>query len=110
MTGPVSFTALHPDIAEAISAAHAPPSWEGRDELEMLSHIDQVCSWLGPFLPAPELLALATVAHAGKEVTFLCDEGPTTEAMVADLAVLIGYLIRYGAALECLASERKDAS
>jgi hypothetical protein len=99
-----SFPTIHHAVATAL--ATGPVSWSGRDEPDILATIQELASWLGPFLPRPENVAIASLRLQGLEsddVVSLTYGSP--DDLLADLHVLIPYLAMVAAAIECLTDE-----
>ena len=100
-----AFARSFPDIRHALTTAarQRPATWDERDEPDVLQGIEQLCSWLGPFLPPPASVALAARELAGRESAgpFGLDHREPA-AILADLPALITYLAMVGAALECI--------
>jgi hypothetical protein len=99
-----SFPAIHQAVATV--SASEPASWAGRDEPDILATIEELASWLGPFLPRPENVAIASRALQGQESEDVVSRTyGSPDDLLADLHVLIPYLAMVAAAIECLAAE-----
>lgn len=103
---PRPFLESFPWMPEAVANASPPSPWDATDVPEVLATIASLCSWLGPFLPAPEIVAIAGHDLQGQSADSLeATQYPAATELLADLRSVISYLAMIGAGLEVLTND-----